>query len=624
MAWRLPKRGVKFDLCVMGALAVVSLSALVQFGQADRGGFIDEAIPFRQALTLWGWGESPPTANPHFFSYTSLSIYLHWLAQAIAVQVGQWMGRYQMQADAGVEYVLDPTYLVMAGRALTSLAVDVCALLLYVSWRHRSRVAGAVLAASVCISPLFIRSILRMPPEILMTPLVVALIRIASDEDVPTGRRIALVGLVSGALLGMKLSAIPCCLLALAWATNPRAPIVQRLAQLCVGALVAATICVCTTPYAVLDHAAFLRDTAFEWNHLVSGHIAGSVAGTAAAHAGQLFEAVGFPLTAALGAAMFSFRSFSSRAWLALSCALTFVLPAMLSRSGGPDRYMLPSLPLLSWFIAEAWFATCRHGGRLARLLSVVLMITGAVQLGWMLTRTAAARLPTPAARAGEWVRQSARPSEVILLERGAMAIPSSSDARSLSQSRCFRSASSLWQERARTARYFSAVTLPFAASGEISTRVELPGEPAVWVRAFSPAWRMVPAVYEPLPGLGPHVLVRTASLTDRLSKLSDKMPIHSDPIVPAGRRIRFQDSPVSVRRDAEVVVELTTAPAAPAPQLEPAWWTNAADFIIDPPQGAGRLPRDTSEVLRVAPTGIPGALRALSHGHRGGFPGSP
>src|SRR5439155_19348992 len=82
------------DPGALGLFITLGCIALALHGQRDRGGFAEEAIPFRQALTLWGWGSSGPTANPHFFEYPSLSIYFHWIIQACAVALGRLRGRF--------------------------------------------------------------------------------------------------------------------------------------------------------------------------------------------------------------------------------------------------------------------------------------------------------------------------------------------------------------------------------------------------------------------------------------------------------------------------------------------------------------------------------------------------
>ncbi len=563
---------------------------------ADRGGFTEEAIPFRQALTLWGWGGAPATANPHFFSYPSLSIYAHAAAQWVAIQFGLWSGRYGTPADAGVEFVLDPGYLVVAARWLLGLVTLAGAVSMFLWWRARSRLLGLLAALGFCWCPLVVRSMLRMPPEVFLAPLVVLLVAVAAAENGDRRSRSVWTAVLAGLVLGTKLSAIPAAALCLAFASGLRRPDTTALRYFALAGMLALATFVVTTPFAVLDFRSFWQGTRFEWEHLASGHLLGSVEVSATAHGRQLFAALGYPLLAGMLVLPFVGRNLPARAWLALGVAATFVIPALGSATGGPDRYMLPAIPLLWLFTTEILHA-CASATGAARLISTAILSFAAIaQICVSAAALMVGKLEVPTAAASTWLRQHARSGDIIVQERGALALPSLANARELRASRCYAAASPAWQEVARSAPWFAVVTLPFVASGEIATVVATPQGQKFRVRAFAPSWKLVPAVYQSLDEIEVQYVARTQSISGRVTKI---FPVLERP---SASSTIFAGAMGRAREDADVTISPGPPRSASGRVLAGDWWENGAAFIVEVVDGeVNPSPSDNKNLLEAA-----------------------
>lgn len=584
---------------------VVFITALLttvalKYNWADRGGFVEEAVPFRQALTLWGWGDRPATANPHFFSYPSLSIYAQWFAQSVAVVIGLFSGRYATAADAGVEFVLDPSYMVGFARAMSGSMVFACALLAYVWWRSRSRPIGWFVASVLCLSPLFVRSVVRMPPEVLMAPLAVLLVAVATSHK---GRRFRLVatGILAGLLVGTKLSAVPCAAVCLWFVSRANRPEASAVRSMVTGCAISLLTFLATTPYAILDYAAFRNDTHFEWEHLRSGHMLGSVAASANAHLIQLLAAVGYALPLALLALPFVSQRIPTRAWLALTASATFVVPAVLASSGGPERYVLPIVPLLWLLVAEVFHACASGRTWPGRAAAALILVTGLMHLGMMATRSLAGPVVVPTAAASEWLTRHAGPHDIIVQERGSLALLTKSNVRELEASRCYQGASERWRDSARSARWFSVVALPFVASGEISTQVRGPDGSEVTVRAFYPGWKVLPSVYEVLDEIDVQYIARNQSISARLTRVFPELEWEQLHERPDSGWITFEGSKGRAREDADVAIQSVRHAAGGVSHLAPDWWESGADFRIIAEQSLPTARPVDHEVLAIA-----------------------
>lgn len=506
------------DLGVLAVLVAIGLTVLLLFGSRDRSGFAEEAIPFRQALTLWGWGDAPPTANPHFFSYGSLSIYWHWLVQCFAVLLGLTTGRYGAWADAGVEVALAPHYLVFAGRASMATFLVMAGWIAYRWSSSASWAVGALAGISVCLAPALVRSTIQMPPEALMScfSLLASLaLRRAREGGVAAA---AAVGLVGGALCGTKYSALPFVafsLLALAvWGPLPGGAPRRVLAAL----LAAGLAFFVTTPYALLAPAEFTRDVGFELDHLARGHLGGSPVSTALAHAGQLWRALGPASAIALVGYVLLRPLRPQGAGLLLVGACAYVIPACLSSSGGPERYIVPAIPMLVLFAWEVTRAALLAPHRGLRALGLALVALGVAQLAMNIPVFARSTGPSPVAAASEWLRANARPEDIVVQDHGSVAVFDVDQRDALLRSACLRDASEVWRTRAMSAVAHTVIAVPFVAAGQLYAEVEVQGSQRRRVVLFDPAWNLVPAMYSVLDEVPVQFVVRNSGIEGRLA----------------------------------------------------------------------------------------------------------
>lgn len=563
--------GAALALAVWCALATV---VFARFAFFDRGGFAEEAIPFRQAFVLWGWGETPATLNPHFFSYPSFSIYAHWLVQWTAGAMGVLTGRYQNLSDAGVEFALAPTYLVSAARFSMFLSLALTAWLGYSWWAGRSRWMGGWVAVLLCTSPLLTRSALQLTPEILMCPGVLLVLLLLRRERSASAARRALCCLVAGAVCGIKYSALPLSLVCVVVLAGRETGLARRLRHAVLLAALVVLGFTLTTPFAVLAWPEFRAGVVFELRHLAEGHLGGTRAQTLAAHMVQLWDAGGVALVAALVGGVAFPRTMSRNAILALIGAATFALPAMGARSGGPERYLVPCIPMLWVYVSECARALMGHGVRASRVVGVICIVGGGATIVQQARSVITGPTASPVAGASEWVRTHARPDDVIVSDHGALATFSVEDQASLMNSRCLAGASPEWQRRARTALAHNIVTIPFMAAGKIGATVSMGDGTSREVDVFDPAWNLVPAFHEALQDVPVQYIVTSESIQGRLrTELARGTPPRSLH-VPLGPEV-FPAETTAARRGHANAVRVYRAAEAPSesPQLAAGWW---------------------------------------------------
>lgn len=566
------------DLGVLAALVAIGLTVLLLFGSRDRNGFAEEAIPFRQALTLWGWGESPPTANPHFFSYGSLSIYWHWLVQCSAVLLGLATGRYGAWADAGVEFAIAPHYLVFAGRAGMVAFLVLAGWIAYRWSASASITVGALAGVSVCLAPALVRSVIQMPPEAPMaclSLLAVLLLRRAREGGaVPA----VAVGMVGGALCGTKYSALPFLVfsvLALA-VKGPRPGGAPR--RVLAALLAAGTAFILTTPYALIAPAEFTRDVGFELDHLARGHLGGSPASTALAHAGQLWRALGPSSAIALVGHLLLRPLRPQGAGLLLVGACAYVIPACLSSSGGPERYIVPAIPMLVLFTWEVTRVALHSSHPGLRALGLALAALGVAQLSMSIPVFARSTGPSPVAAASDWLRANARPEDIVVQDHGSTAVFGVEQRDELLRSACLRQASEAWRARALSTAAQTVVAVPFVASGRLYADVAVQGSRGRRVVLFDPAWNLVPAMYSVLEEVPVQYIARNSSIEARLAAAFGPSADGGARRPEAGRTLEIFRTPKgALFDDAEVRLHTGGRASPGSGALGARWWMRDA-----------------------------------------------
>ena len=305
--------------------------------------------------------------NPHFFNYPSLFLYL----QAAVSFDGPIFG-WLIPGDRAVPPVTNvmgssfapSVYTVLLHRAL-SVAFGVA--LIAVVWGIARRAFGgrlvpAVAAGLIALSPNLIEHSTYVTPDMLAA-LTVSLVVLAALHVLDTGstRAYVLAGLAVGLAVGAKYNAA---LAAVAIAAACALRLlrdrdwwsVRRLALAGVAAGVGFLV---TTPYALLDHTAFLKGLEFERKHYATGHV-GMQGDTPSFYAGVLFrEELAITLPALIGIAVVlvaGTRARRERAAVLLAfplvyAAFVFTLPVR------NDRTIMVVLPVLAVFagVAVRW-----------------------------------------------------------------------------------------------------------------------------------------------------------------------------------------------------------------------------------------------------------------------------
>ena len=144
---------------VLLALVALSAAALrLWHVVADLPDFLEEAVPFRNALDLWSFTGGRTDWNPHLFHYPSLTVYLHYFVQRLGYLVGWMLGISRAPADWFISYLADPATVVVPARLL-HVAADASAVLAagLVGERLR-RGAGVAAAVLVALTPTLIET----------------------------------------------------------------------------------------------------------------------------------------------------------------------------------------------------------------------------------------------------------------------------------------------------------------------------------------------------------------------------------------------------------------------------------------------------------------------------------
>lgn len=89
--------------------------------------FVEEAIPFRNALAMHDWRTGRISLNPQQFNYPSLGIYLQLLVQQLSIWLGHAFHVYSTPADYALSYDTDPTTMIVLARLVT-VGADLAAL----------------------------------------------------------------------------------------------------------------------------------------------------------------------------------------------------------------------------------------------------------------------------------------------------------------------------------------------------------------------------------------------------------------------------------------------------------------------------------------------------------------
>jgi 4-amino-4-deoxy-L-arabinose transferase-like glycosyltransferase len=265
---RIPAYGTALALLIAAALALrvagtsYGLPLLVNGDEAPIAGY---------AVDMLARGD----ANPQFFHYPSLYLYMQAGLDAAIYGAGRATGRYAVLTD------LDGRLMVRAGRIMTAVLGALTVLAAYLAGRALwGRPEGLAAAAFVAVSPLHVAHSFQLAVDV-PTGLFAALALWGAARRLgapPRWGDYALAAAFAGLAAGTKYTAVFAVVpLVVAHFLGPwpaRPPVWKRVVdpRLLAALVLVPLVFLATTPYAVLDREAFARDVAWEGSHYASGH----------------------------------------------------------------------------------------------------------------------------------------------------------------------------------------------------------------------------------------------------------------------------------------------------------------------------------------------------------------
>ena len=515
------KPGFRLSLALVVVLAaVLRLLHLT----ADLPDFLEEAIPFRTALGLWSWTGGRTDWNPHFFHYPSLTIYLHFVLQKLGWLVAHARGVARTPADWYLLLLVDPASLVVPARLL-HVAFDLLAVALtgLVAERLR-RGAGLPAALLAALSPTMLTT-----SRSIFTDTVAGALALAALERMLAWREgggawrlaaaVVLLGLAAGAKYPAALALLP-----LAWLMASREVPPARglfrsgLARWLLAAAGAVAVFLLTTPYALLDFAAFRSDVGFEGLHVASGHL-GHLGGSG----------IGFTLRGLLrdlgpvGLALFggSVLLIVQRArrvvvvalWLYL---LAFFVPLAGARIGA-ERYLVAVLPAAAALAAAAAVELSQRAAPRWRPAAVAVLLASLLALPLVAgVRAAAAGAAFTQVEARRWMQAHLAPEDLILQEAWGPGLPALGTRIEVATSPAFRAASPEMQRRYLGRGCFHAVELPLTVAGRVASRLTAANGVRTEVEVFPSALDFNCIAYDPRLFVNADLLVTSGAVRDR------------------------------------------------------------------------------------------------------------
>jgi 4-amino-4-deoxy-L-arabinose transferase-like glycosyltransferase len=427
------------DWAIAGLIAALALAVRAYGLNWGLPEVYEEAIPFKRAWEMWGWGPGRHLdLNPHFFRYPSLTIYLQFLGQGALYLVLRLFGAVRSSLDLRVMYELDKTWFYLVGRGITALMGAATVLpTFFLARRVAGRTAAVAAALLVALNtPLVGKSQgieVDVPLTLFVTLGCLLAVRLAEQ---PTWRNALAGGLVTGLATASKYTGLALLLpmlAALAFATRDRAraglpapatagraprpaarrkparpprakppngaepqsggagagSLVRVLGCLLLGLVVAVAV---TSPFLLLDSGSLRRDVGMEQEHMALGHF-GTGQGPAWAFYARVWatDLVGWPLALATVAGLVYLLAIRRRPWAVILGSL--ILPYYLlvgSWSMKADRYLLPLIPagivIAVAMVAQA--AADRPAGRApawagSAAVSVAAIVFGLPLLAW-------------------------------------------------------------------------------------------------------------------------------------------------------------------------------------------------------------------------------------------------
>lgn len=536
--------------------------------------FTDEAAPFRWALAMWARPDGTIDPDPRHFIYPSLTIYLHLAVQRLHALLGQLAGVWPRPADYHLAFAIDPTPMAIAARSVGIVADGVSILLLVRIGERLSPRAGLLAAAAFALSPLAI----TLSHDVFTDPVMLAFSLLAIDRmlglSAAGGRRgLLLASCFLGLAIGSKYTAAVLVLpfvVACLSARGARRGLLAALAGLGATALVF----VATTPYALIDRAAFLRDVRFDGVLASEGLLGATGSADPWSALTSLAHDLGIVggLLAVAGAAL-AIRQFGTdrRPLVVLLAGLAFLAPVLASPLTF-DRYRLPVVAcaaLLAGYAAVRGIAG-ESRPRWAAVSAVLLLLAPIAAPAWTAARS---RGGTTAGAARAWCEANLGPGELVLLEPYAPALLSTRQAALEASSPLARNGSPEWRERYERRRSWQAYALPTLVAGTCAVDLTLPDGGTQAVTVFEHASDLDRVLYDERLLAGVDVMITSSAQRGRFEAdsvryadacafyrhLDEHYPVvarfesdadHSGPMIAVHRRAAGTPEPEPLPRD--------------------------------------------------------------------------
>ena len=467
---------------------------------ADLPDFLEEAVPFRNALDLWSFTGGRTDWNPHLFHYPSLTVYLHYFVQRLDYFAGCTLGTFHVPADWFVSYLADPTTVVVPARLL-HVAADASAVVAagLVGERLR-RGAGVAAAVLVALTPTLIETSRFIFIETIMAALALwSLERMLAWREHGGAWRLGGAVALAGLALGAKYPAVVL-VLPLAGVLLERRG-ARGLALWPALAAVVLAVFLLTTPYALLDPVAFLRDVKYVRELTSAGYFGNSGAPGFAYLARDLMRDAG---PAGVGLLLVSLiltlaglrrPAPTATVWLYL---LGFAIPVAVARVEAA-RYLVVLLPAVAVLAAVAACDVAERGGGRTRVLLRTLLLlallvpvavagVAAAAVGSRYTRIAARR----------WCETHVGTRDLVMAEAYTAQLPSLDARAGVEGSPIFQAAGPEVRRRYLRRSWFCVVPIPLSVVGPCTSLVQPAEGPPVDVPIFGHVADVNQMFYDP------------------------------------------------------------------------------------------------------------------------------
>lgn len=580
-----PRRSIRLTGGQLALAAIAAFALALRLPGVTSGlpDFFDEALPLRHALEMWEGNGASIDWNPHLFHYPSLTFYLHLLVQQLVYLVGQATGAFSGRADFIVGFFTDPTLSVIAGRLMHALFDVATVVALGLAGERMLPGAGLVAAALFACAPSTVLTARAVSTDTVMTAFAaIAFERMLAWHAAGGRSRLIIAGVAIGLAAGAKYPGFAM-LAPLAWLAVSRERTRGAGAWVLAAAVAAGTFLV-TTPYALLDSAAFQRDVAFVGRMTSAGHLGNFDRAGLGYHARNLLRDLGpLGMAALLASPIVAWRRRDRTpavvaAWIAL---LAYGVPIAIARVEA-ERYVLPVVAfgalLAGTSAAALWSVTPAPRRRLALAAGVGLLLGPVLVAG----AAAAWRRGSTQNVAREWMERTLPQDALIVRELyGPSVLPRAEYLRILT-SPVFEAARPDVQQRYKQRRWMPVIDLPIATVGRLVNPVRRADGTVERVTVMDQGADFNRVFYDARLLAGVDIVVTSSAVRGRFEASPERFPVEAQFYAlldsTAELAVRFDphgsvDGPnIRVYR----LGDRARAAIADLGPLEPLWWIDA------------------------------------------------